>query len=354
MIDPATGPLQDPAGLYTAALELSGDEGIRGLPLIMGFTGFADAGHAVRQIIDELISVQGAGALAAFDVDQLLDYRSRRPRIRFVEDHLEDYDAPALALYRLQDGLGRPYLLLAGPEPDLQWERFARAVVGLVEQLEVCQTLWVHAIPMPVPHTRPLGVTVHGNRPELVEGISRWKPVVEFPGAVGHLVEIRLIEAGHDVTGFVVHVPHYLAEAEYPAAAVTGLEHLGAAASLMLPSDRLREASREVERQVAEQVAASAEIRELVAGLEERFDDHTADVPRRSLLAGPADELPTAEDLGAAVEAYLAAHGEEDADGGGASRGDGETDDGAEPPAADGPPQTPDGAPRAEGEEPPH
>lgn len=324
MIDPVSGPLQDPAGLYTAALELSRDEDLRGLPLIMGFTGFADAGHAVRQIVDELVSVQGAGALAAFDVDQLLDYRSRRPSIRFVEDHLEDYDAPALALYRLQDGLGRPYLLLAGPEPDLQWERFARAVVGLVEQLEVRQTLWVHAIPMPVPHTRPLGVTVHGNRPELVEGISRWKPIVEFPGAVGHLIEIRLIEAGHDVTGFVVHVPHYLAEAEYPAAAVTGLEHLGAAASLMLPSDRLRESSREVERQVAEQVAASSDVRELIAGLEERFDDRTAEVPRRSLLAGPADELPTAEDLGAAVEAYLAAHGD----------GEARTDDGGDAPGA--------------------
>ncbi|GAA2196715.1 PAC2 family protein [Sinomonas flava] len=317
MLDPVSGPLQDPAGLYTAAAELDQDD-LRGLPLIMGFTGFADAGHAVRQITDELVSVQSQGALAAFDVDQLLDYRSRRPRIRFVEDHLEDYEPPRLALYRLEDGLGRPYLLLAGPEPDLQWERFSRAVVGLVERLEVPLTLWVHAIPMPVPHTRPLGVTVHGNRPELVEGISRWKPTVEFPAAIGHLLELRLVAAGHDVTGFVVHVPHYLAESEYPAAAVTGLEHLGAASHLMLPSDRLREAAREVGRQVAEQVEASEDVRELIEGLEERFDDRSADHPRRSLLAGPADSLPTAEDLGAAVEAYLATH-----EGGEAGRHDG-------------------------------
>ncbi|GAB4099513.1 proteasome assembly chaperone family protein [Sinomonas halotolerans] len=310
MIDPVPGPLQEPAGLYTAASGLSEDPGLRGLPLVMGFTGFADAGQAVRQVVDELIREQSEGAVVAFDADQLLDYRSRRPRIRFVEDHLEGYSPPELALYRLADGLGRPYLLLAGPEPDLQWERFVRAVVGLVEHLEVTATAWLHAIPMPVPHTRPLGVTVHGSRPDLLEGISRWKPTVEFPAAIGHLLELRLIEGGHDVTGFVVHVPHYLAEAEYPGAAVTGLEHLGAATGLMLPSDRLREAAREVERQVAEQVAASAEVRELVAALEQRFDDRSADEPRRSLLAGPADALPTAEDLGAAVEAYLAARSE--------------------------------------------
>lgn len=103
----------------------------------------------------------------------------------------------------------------------------------------------------------------------------------------------------------------------------------------MLPSDRLREAAREVERQVAEQVAASEDIREVVAGLEERFDDRTADVPRRSLLAGPADELPTAEDLGAAVEAYLASHG--DSDPMEAGEPDAGTDDGGTPREGEGP-----------------
>ena len=184
--------------------------------------------------------------VAEFDADQLIDYRSRRPQISFVEDHLQDYQAPSLALYRLVDGLGSPFLLLAGFEPDLQWERFARAVVGIVEELDVNLVTWIHSIPMPVPHTRPVGVTVHGNRPELIEGISVWKPTVEVPAAVGHILELRLTEAGRNIAGYVIHVPHYLAEAEYPTAAVAGLEYLGAATSLMLPTDRLREAGRDV------------------------------------------------------------------------------------------------------------
>ena len=300
------GPLQDPAGLYAAAQELIDDQALKGLPMLMGFTGFADAGHAVEQITAELLRSGSPRAVAEFDVDALIDYRARRPRITFVEDHLEDYTPHRLALYALDDGLGQPYLLLAGPEPDFQWERFARAVVDLVERLDVRLVLWTHSIPMPVPHTRPLGVTVHGNRPELVEGISRWKPVVSVPAAIGHLVELRLVESGRGVAGFVVHTPHYLAEAEYPGSAVVGLEHLGAAASLMLPADRLREAGREIERQIAEQVASSEEVRELVEGLEARFDERTEDAPRRSLLAAMSGELPDAEVLGAAVEAYLA------------------------------------------------
>lgn len=272
----------------------------------MGFTGFADAGQVVRQINAELLDQLDAEVVAMFDADQLIDYRSRRPHISFVEDHLQDYQPPQLGLYKLKDGLGQPFLLLAGFEPDLQWERFSRAVVGIVEKLDVNLVTWIHSIPMPVPHTRPVGVTVHGNRPELIDGISSWKPTVEVPAAIGHILQLRLIEAGRNVAGYVIHVPHYLSEAEYPQAAVAGLEYLGAAASLMLPTDRLRESGREVVRQIAEQIEASQEVQAVVSNLEARYDEKSEGMVRRSLLADENDELPNAEDLGAAVEAYLA------------------------------------------------
>lgn len=306
MIERISGSLLDPQSLYIRDAALFSSPELRGLNLVMGFTGFADAGHVVRQITAELLDTLDAQMIAEFDADQLIDYRSRRPQISFVEDHLQDYQAPSLALYRLVDGLGSPFLLLAGFEPDLQWERFARAVVGLVEDLDVNLVTWIHSIPMPVPHTRPVGVTVHGNRPELIEGISVWKPTVEVPAAVGHILELRLTEAGRNVAGYVIHVPHYLAEAEYPTAAVAGLEYLGAATSLMLPADRLREAGREVGRQIAEQIEASEEVQQVVSRLEARYDEKAEGTVRRSLLADENDQLPNADALGAAVEAYLA------------------------------------------------
>ncbi len=306
MIERISGSLLDPQSLYIRDDALFSSTELRGLNLVMGFTGFADAGHVVRQITAELLDTLDAQMIAEFDADQLIDYRSRRPQISFVEDHLQDYQAPSLALYRLVDGLGSPFLLLAGFEPDLQWERFARAVVGLVEELDVNLVTWIHSIPMPVPHTRPVGVTVHGNRPELIEGISVWKPTVEVPAAVGHILELRLTEAGRNIAGYVIHVPHYLAEAEYPTAAVAGLEYLGAATSLMLPADRLREAGREVGRQIAEQIEASEEVQQVVSRLETRYDEKAEGTVRRSLLADENDQLPNADALGAAVEAYLA------------------------------------------------
>nr|WP_240629879.1 PAC2 family protein [Specibacter cremeus] len=292
--------------MYALNETLIGEADLRGLNLLMTYTGFADAGHVAGQVAGELLEQLDAEPLAVFDIDQLLDYRSRRPRITFDEDHLTDYQQPRLCLYLLHDPLGQPFLYLAGSEPDLQWERFARAVLALVERFDVNLVAWAQAVPMPVPHTRPIGATVHGNRPELIEGISAWKSTVEIPASIGQLLEVRLTEAGRNVVGYAIHVPHYLAEAEYPPAAVAALEYLGAAATLMLPSERLREAGRAVERQIADQVNSSAEVQAVVTNLEKQYDQFSDGAGRRSLLAGQGDELPDADELGAAVEAYLA------------------------------------------------
>jgi hypothetical protein len=307
-------PFLEPAALYASNDALLQHEDLRGLNMVMGFTGFSDAGQVVTQITDELLQNLDSEPVAFFDIDQLLDYRSRRPRITFAEDHLTDYQQPKLVLYRMVDGMGQPFLFLTGNEPDLQWERFSQAVLGLIRKLDVNLVAWVHSIPMPVPHTRPIGVTVHGNRPDLIEGITSWRATVEIPSAIGHVLEFRLQQAGRNVAGYAIHVPHYLAEAEYPPAAVAGLEYLGAAASLMLPSERLREAGREVERQIDEQVQSSTEVQSVVRSLERQYDDRNKGTALRSLLADENDQLPDADALGAAVEAYLASQHPDDGD----------------------------------------
>lgn len=305
MSDIVYEPFKDPESLYAMNVpwwqDRAADPQWHGLPLLMGFTGFSDAGQVVNQVAAELLDQLEAEPVAIFDIDQLIDYRSPRPQISFVEDHLADYRQPRLVLYRMCDGLGRPFLFLTGNEPDLQWERFTAAVLGLVERLDVSLVTWVHSIPMPVPHTRPIGVTAHGNRPELIEGISAWRSTMQLPSGIGHLLELRLADAGRGVAGYAVHVPHYLAEGEYPAAAVAALEYLGAAASLMLPSERLRESGRAVEQQIAAQVQASVEVQGMVGRLEQHYDERTAGQAPRSLLAAGG-----AEDLAADIESYLA------------------------------------------------
>ncbi|NKX49479.1 PAC2 family protein [Arthrobacter deserti] len=297
----------DPLSLVSTTPQLIDADELPGLDMVVGFTGVAEAGHVVSQIRTELLDQLEHVRVARFDADQLVDYRGNRPRIAFVGDHFGDYQAPSIELYRLRDGLGRPFLLLTGVEPDYQWERFTRAVLRLVEQLDVRLVAWTQSLPLPVPHTRPIGVTAHGNRQDLIEGITSWKPTAELQAAVAPLLELRLMEAGRGVVGYSIHVPHYLADSVYPQAAVAALEYLGAATSLVLPTDRLREAGRVIVAQIAEQVRDSAEVARIVGKLEQRYDEYAGTQSRRSLLTKENDELPDADEIGAAVESYLAA-----------------------------------------------
>jgi hypothetical protein len=250
--------------------------------------------------------------VAKFDNDALLDYRARRPTIYFDQDHLADYTPASLGLYLSHDEIGQPFLLLTGYEPDFKWDGFTAAVVGLIEDLGVKSATWVHAIPMPVPHTRPISVTVSGNRADLIESLSIWKPRTQAPANALHLLEYRLQELGHPIAGFVLLIPHYLADTEYPLAAVTALESLSAATGLIFPTDSLREAGREFLTKIDEQVEGNPELAKLVTTLEERHDSYLQDNPLRSPLTDVDGELPSADAIAAELQNFLAMRRDDD------------------------------------------
>ncbi|WFF09604.1 PAC2 family protein [Micromonospora sp. WMMD1076] len=293
----------DPHELY----ELTDELPELGQPvLIQALTGFVDAGNATRLAREQLLTSLDARVVARFDVDQVFDYRSRRPVMTFVEDHWESYDAPALELHLLRDDDETPFLLLTGPEPDLQWERFVAAVTGLSARLDVRLTVGLNSIPMAVPHTRPSGVTAHATRKELIAGHEPWLQKVQVPAGVGHLLEYRLGERGRDALGFAAHVPHYVAQAEYPAAAEALLSAVSRSTGLLLPVEALRTSAEAVRVEIDRQVTQTEEAATLVQALEEQYDAFARGRGEKSLLAGETGPLPTADELGAELERFLA------------------------------------------------
>ncbi|WP_219413418.1 proteasome assembly chaperone family protein [Pseudonocardia nigra] len=304
----------DPAELYEVAADAPQlDEPV----LLVALDGFVDAGSAARLAVEAIRADRESRTVVRFDVDQLVDYRSRRPPLRFETDHWAHYSAPELDVVALTDTGDTEYLLLAGPEPDMQWERFSAAVEQIVRRFGIRLVINLTAIPMAVPHTRPIGVTVHGTRPELTEGHEAWFATAEVPGSAVGLMEFRLGGSGLDAMGFAVHVPHYLARAEYPQAARVLLDHVGLAAGLYLPTEVLTKAAEQADAEIAEQVAGSDEVRQVVQALERQYDAVASGRGDRSGL-GLAGELPSADELAAEVERFLA---DQDDDEGGKEAG---------------------------------
>jgi proteasome assembly chaperone (PAC2) family protein len=294
----------DPRSLYTLS-DPPAELGEVDRPvLVHALTGFVDAGSATRLVAGHILESLSHEVVATFDADQLVDYRSRRPAMVYDHDHYASFDVPRLLLHAVRDLDGRVFLLLTGPEPDTQWERFVAAVQQLVEHFDVSRTIGLHAIGMPVPHTRPLGVIGHANRSDLVPHGQNWPGTVQIPGSAAALLELRLGEAGRPALGFVVQVPHYLADTPYPDAAAVLLDRLADEAGISAPRSALLSAAEQTRAAIAEQVAGSEEVSRVVTALEEQYDAYAGGRGRRSLLAAD-DSLPSADEIAAEVEQFL-------------------------------------------------
>ena len=278
-----------------------------GLHLLAAISGFTDAGSAMQQVSDHILGNLEYTTVVVFDNDQLLDYRSRRPVMYFEQDHIEDYQPASLSIHLVKDEVGNQFLFLNGYEPDFKWEAFASSIETLFALFGIIDLTWLHAIPFPIPHTRSVGVTVSGNQADVIAKFSEWKPRTQVPGNIMHLLEYRLSEAGMATTGFVLLVPHYLSDSEYPQAAVTGLELISGHLGLVFPTDDLRDEGTEFVRRLTKQMAENTELAGLVANLETSFKSDRANTGMGSVKS-PEREIPDADQIAAELEGYLASH----------------------------------------------
>ena len=287
-----------------------------GLNLFAAISGFTDAGGAMQQVSESILGNLEFEIIATFDNDQLLDYRSRRPVMFFEKDHIEDYQPASLNLYLVKDEVGNPFLFLNGYEPDFKWEAFANAIEDLFDHFEIASLTWLHAIPFPIPHTRPVGITVSGNQPLVIAKYSEWKPRTQVPGNIMHLLEYRLTSKEVPSTGFVLLVPHYLADSVYPQAAVTGLELISSHLGLVFPTDELRDEGVIFIKRMSAQMAENPDFNRMVEGLEQTFSSEKSQSPMGSIRPRES-EIPDAESIAAELEGYLASHqkNKEDNDG---------------------------------------
>lgn len=275
-------------------------------PLLhVSIDGFIDAGEIRSQVADVVLGSLEHRVVASFDVDQLIDYRSRRPLMTFDSDHWAEVADPSLVLYRVIDAKGQPFLFLHGVEPDYRWEGFVEAVHQLCLAFGVRTMVSAHGIPMAVPHTRPVGMTRFASDRDLIPGNQAIFGKVQVPGSVEALLHLRLGEAGLQTMGLAVHVPHYLADSAFGDAAVAAVDALGELTGLQVPSSALVASAGLNRAEIAQQIARSPEIGEAVAELEQRYDRFLEGQRRRSLLAAEVAELPSADEIGAEFEEFL-------------------------------------------------
>ncbi|WP_432557574.1 PAC2 family protein [Granulicoccus sp. GXG6511] len=270
--------------------------------------GSRDPGHTQRTITQHLLNTLPNHRLGGVDSDQVLDYGALRPGIGFERDHFTGYRTPTIDLHHVSDAQGKSFLLLAGPEPSLQWERLVGTVDYLIDQFDITETVILQGVPAPAPHTRPLHVSRFAGGPDLVPVEDSVPMAFEMGATFTSLLSLRLGERGRTVTGLVAHVPHYLAQGDVPEAAIALLDRLSGRTRLELPLGGLPAAAQILRERVDAEVTESEEAQQMVAQLEEQFDHF---MTQRSLTQGAA-AVPSADEIGAQVEDFLRGLDDED------------------------------------------
>lgn len=301
------------------------------LTLVHALPGMVDAGSACRiaatYLRDELRHLR----LVTFDADELLDYRGSRPQAVFDGTSYTSVDIPDLTLSLMYDEADRPFLFLDGPEPDLQWRRLTEALTDLVEFFDIQRVVGMQAVPMAVPHTRPIGLFAHANDPELLGGPETGETgssrpsgapddsdapddqagseggdsaEIVVPASFGALLEHQLGRAGHAAMGYAAQIPHYLTRTDFPAGALALLRRVSDAAGLELPLVNLGDLTDAATTALDGTLAQNSEVRQIVSALEEQYDS-LAEGEESAPLSSTMD-LPTADEIGDHFERFLA------------------------------------------------
>jgi len=294
--------------LYT--IEHSAEEPVSPRVLLHHFDGAMDAGHAGALAIEQLLMTLPHERMATFDVDTLVDYRARRPIMTYATHTYESAVMPELALDLVQDDEGEDLLVLHGAEPDFRWNEFVGAVTHLAVSMGVSRAVGMTGLPLATPHTRPTYVHHHGNRPELLPDQPDFFGRVEVPGSMSAFLELRLGQAGLDSRGLSAGIPHYVARDDYPAGAAALLAAVSASTGLALPVGDLEAAASINRAEIDAEAAGQPEVAAVVSALEAQYD---AVAPVSSTELAHLVDVPSADEIGARLEAFLEAAEADDA-----------------------------------------
>ena len=236
------------------------------------FKGWNDAGDAASAALTFVGSALGAQRFAVIEI-----YEARVPR------------AP------------RDLVLLSGDEPSYHWKGFCRTIVDLAEALGVQMVVTLGALLADVPHTRPTSVTGLASDDTLVDRLGMQATGYQGPTGITGVLHTACADAGIPAASLWATVPHYVAAAPNPKAALALVRKLEGLVGVTVDASDLETAASEYDRQVDVAVQSDPDVQAFV----ERLEQASAEDP------GPTQQdVPSGDVLAREFQRFLRQRGE--------------------------------------------
>jgi len=272
-------------------------DGLRAPALICAFSGWNDAGDAASAALTFIGESLGAERFARLDPEDFYDFQSTRPQIRLTEG-ARDILWPGVEIFAARvPRAPRDLILVQGPEPSMRWKAFCTHIIDLAEALGTQLVVTLGALLADVPHTHPVALTGLASDETIVEKLSLAQSTYEGPTGIVGVLHTACSDAGMPAASLWASVPHYVAAAPNPKAALALVRKIEGLVGVTVDATDLENASEEYERQVSRAVQSDPEVQAFVERLEQ-----AAEVDPTPL--GPG-ELPSGDVIASEFQRFL-------------------------------------------------
>jgi predicted ATP-grasp superfamily ATP-dependent carboligase len=265
-------------------------DGLRAPAMVCAFQGWNDAGDAASSAVSFFASALDARRFARIESEEFYDFQANRPCVSFDDAGKREIVWPTVEVFEASAPRApRDLVLVQGVEPSMRWKAFCGQLIDLAEALGVQLVVSLGALLGDVPHTRPVALTGHASDPELVERLGIQTSTYEGPTGIVGVLHSACLDAGLPSASLWAGVPHYVAAATNPKAALALVRRVEGLVGVSVDVSELESAAADYERQVGLAVQSDPDIQAFVERLEQAAESEEetspTDVPSGDMIA---------------------------------------------------------------------
>ncbi|HEV3320438.1 MAG TPA: PAC2 family protein [Solirubrobacteraceae bacterium] len=254
---------------------------LRAPAMICAFQGWNDAGDSASTAVSFLASALEADRFARIDSQEFYDFQANRPSVRLTEGNYEEVMWPTVEVFEaFAPRATRDLVLVQGVEPSMRWRAFSAHLVDLAEALGVQVIVSLGALLGDVAHSRPVTMTGCASDPLLVARLGITPSTYEGPTGIVGVLHHTCVQAGLPSATIWAGVPHYVAAAANPKAALALVRRVEGLVGVSVDVSELEVASADYERQVGIAVQSDPDIQAFVERLEQEADAEAEASPK--------------------------------------------------------------------------
>ena len=257
--------------------------------MIAAFSGWNDAGDAASAALTFIGESLGAERFARIDPEDFYDFQSTRPHIRFTDERKREITWPGIEIFAARvPRAPRDLILVQGPEPSMRWRTFCENIIDLAEALGTQLVVTMGALLADVPHTHPISITGLASDATLIEKLAVKETTYEGPTGIVGVFHTACMDAGLPSASLWAAVPHYVAAAPNPKAALALVRKIESLVAVTVDASDLENATEEYERQVGLAVQSDPDVQAFVERLEQAAERDTSPLGPGDLASGDA------------------------------------------------------------------